>query len=194
MNVSCWSNRVSCTAIFPLNLNIKPIPSHFPLSPLHVFPASFLHDLVCIRPIYTLSFFHFFVPAIPCTWESDWTLTAFHEHTATAHAVYPSSLFRLLSHLSISVSSHLIGAGFSYIRFAAFHKLIPIFLSSHLPHFLHLFHPVFDPVSRPLFSWFNVHAPEHAIHTVYNIYPVPVLMCTLPPTRPIVIFYVVSVV
>lgn len=54
---------------------------------------------------------------------------AFHEHTTT-HTVYSSPPFRLLSHLSIFISSH--RHWFSYTQFPAFYKLIPIFLSRHI--------------------------------------------------------------
>src|SRR5882757_8402314 len=93
-NVSCWSIRVPC------------------------FPPHFLRDLVCIRPIYTLSFFHLFISAASYTRDLYRASTPpphehFHDWPRRIDLLHPFISFPVLvSSILISshpISSHLIG-------------------------------------------------------------------------------------
>ena len=151
----CWSIRVSSAAIFPLNLNVKPIPSHG-LPSLHLFSTSFLHDLVCIRPNYTLSLFHF-NSAVPYTWESYRTLTPYGPFMNIPRSLMPCILhffsgFSVISRISISSPPHRHWFLIHTVpRLPQTYSNISL-LSHRFPRFFISF---FNPVSHPLFSWSN---------------------------------------
>lgn len=109
---------------------------------------------------------------------------AFHEHTTTTHTVYSSPPFRFLSHLSISISSHR-----HWFLIHTISRLLQTYsnisLSSHLPHFLHLFIQSFNPVSHPI-SRDSTFMPRSMLSSLY-----PVLMCTFPLWGPSSSFTVV---
>jgi len=165
----------------------KPIPSNG--SPLCLFSASFLHDLACIRPIYTLSFAtsSFPPPRLLHVGVMPDIDSAFHEHTTTDHTVYIVA---------------------SFISFLAPHFHPPTFITFHQHQFPFRLPQTYSNIfsslmASPHFSLIlylssishDPYPPKHAIRPVYILYPV--LMCTFPPWSlgvTIAIFHVVSVV
>jgi len=156
------------------------IPLHLP-SPIALFP--FLHDLVCILLIYTLSFSRFFISAVSYTWELQRTplnsppLMDIPRPFIPCISLHPSSLFPLSQfHLSFPIPSHQHRFLIHTVScLPQLYSSISLF-SRHIPLPFHL---ISAQSCIPAFL-LAVHVLEHIIHPVYSFHPV--LMCTLVPT------------
>jgi len=166
------SRFIHCNSLLPVPSPGSLMLPHLPPSFLRVSSASFLRDLVCIRPIYTLSFLHL-ISAVPHTWDSYRTSTRtphlFHEHihdprTPCIDTLHLFSGFQLRPTFHISSHLHLF-----LVRmiprlsqtYPAFFSPLVIPLTSYFP----------SPQYCIIFSRFNVHAMERIVHPVHSFPP-----------------------